>query len=165
MAEEKKQKTDYSKSVIYTIETKDGLYVGSTSNFKDRKTKHKNNINNKNSEKYNFKVYKNIRKNGGEWDMKILKQFPCDNRPQLEAEEQLCCDELNPNLNGYRCMGTDIKKNQKKWRDNNKEKYKEKYYSKKKEKITCECGAVVCRTNLSHHKKSAKHIDYLTENP
>ena len=45
MAEEK----DFSNACIYTIETKDGLYVGSTSNFKDRKTKHKTCIINKSS--------------------------------------------------------------------------------------------------------------------
>ena len=33
---------DYSKSVIYTIRSKDNIYVGSTVNFRSRKKQHKN---------------------------------------------------------------------------------------------------------------------------
>jgi len=129
----KKQKTDYSNACIYTIETKDGLYVGSSKNFKNRKDKHRNNISNKNSKDYNLKVYKNIRKNG-EWKMKILKPFPCDNVVQLEAEEQLCIYELNPNLNVRRSMGFDSQE----YYENNKEKIREgqkEYYENNREKI------------------------------
>tara|TARA_R110002050_G_scaffold246863_1_gene384643 strand:+ start:1141 stop:1311 length:171 start_codon:yes stop_codon:yes gene_type:complete len=43
----------------------------------------------------------------------------------------------------------------------NKNKY-EKIKGKQKEKITCECGALVSSCNLKRHKKSMKHIK-LTE--
>ena len=43
----------------------------------------------------------------------------------------------------------------------NKNKY-EKIKGKQKEKITCECGAIVLKTNIAQHKKSMKHIK-LTE--
>ena len=43
----------------------------------------------------------------------------------------------------------------KQYRENNKEKIK----ARKSEKITCECGLVVCRDGLSRHKKSQYHIN------
>ena len=47
----------------------------------------------------------------------------------------------------------------KKYYETNKEKIAE----KKKEKITCECDAIVCRTTLSRHKKSKKHLDKIIQ--
>ena len=47
---------DYSKCIIYTIRTPNGLYVGSTCNFINRKYGHKSAIHNENNEKYNIKV-------------------------------------------------------------------------------------------------------------
>ena len=48
------------------------------------------------------------------------------------------------------------------------EKSKENYYAnkveileKKKQKITCECGSVICRGEKARHFKSKKHADYL----
>jgi hypothetical protein len=47
------------------------------------------------------------------------------------------------------------------WRDNNKEKVKE-YNKKNKEKITCECGAVVGILVFNYtHLKTKKHIKYI----
>ena len=43
-----------------------------------------------------------------------------------------------------------IKAYQKVYRENNKEKISE--------KITCECGSVVRRSDLAKHKKTAKHL-------
>ena len=40
-------------------------------------------------------------------------------------------------------------------------KHKEKYLARDKEKVECECGAVVCRGYLREHKKSKKHQQYL----
>jgi len=62
-----------------------------------------------------------------------------------------------------------LSQQQKNWREDNKEKIKEYYEENKKEinkkkseKITCECGALVSKQNLSRHKKTMKHIK-LTE--
>ena len=41
---------------------------------------------------------------------------------------------------------------------------KAKILEKQKEKITCECGAVVCKYNLTRHKKSKKHINFINNN-
>lgn len=90
---------DYSKSIIYTIRTRDGLYVGSTTNFINRKYQHKQNI--KDCER---KLYKTIRENDGEWDMKPYKQFPCESKIQLVIEEERIRCELKADLNQQKCF-------------------------------------------------------------
>jgi hypothetical protein len=111
---------DYSKSIIYTIRTRDNLYVGSTTNFTDRKYKHKKSINISES-----KLYKTIRDNGGEWDMKPYKLFPCENKTELCIEEERIRCELNADLNMNVCYKHFHRKDaeyQKKWRENRKRK-------------------------------------------
>jgi hypothetical protein len=58
----------------------------------------------------------------------------------------------------------EIKVKGKKYREENKEEikeYSEKYYEENKEKITCECGSIVTKCNLTKHKKTKKHLEYL----
>ena len=131
-------------------------YVGSTANWKQRKQRHKNNCNNENSKKYNYKVYTLIRANGG-WDnfkmIEIGKQEQLTLRQAEFIEEQYRV-ELNANMNGQRCFRTEKEKqdyhkeHSKEWRENNKERLKKyaqtetakakqslankKYYDKKK---------------------------------
>ena len=60
--------TDYSKTIIYKIEhlhNKSLLYLGQTTNFTNRKHKHKSCCNK--PEMYNVKLYKMMRENGG-WE-------------------------------------------------------------------------------------------------
>jgi len=62
---------DYSKCCIYKIEHVNDdklIYIGNTTNFKQRKSAHKTCCNNENTNQYNYKVYKTIRENGG-WKM------------------------------------------------------------------------------------------------
>ena len=137
---------NYSKSIIYTIRTRDGLYVGSTTNFTKRKYQHKQNIKNRNT-----KLYQTIRDNGGEWDMKPYKEFPCETKQQLNIEEERIRCELKADLNMISCIENKekrknwLEKNKdyyKKWIENNKEKkreyqreYHKKYYEENKEEI------------------------------
>ena len=63
-----KQSIDFSKTVIYKIQNVDNpelLYIGSTSNFTQRKHQHKSNCRNDNGKEYNLKLYQTIRENGG----------------------------------------------------------------------------------------------------
>ena len=91
---------DYSKIVIYKIQhnTKsEFLYIGSTTDFTRRKTQHKSSCNKEKNVKYNRYVYTIIRENGG-WDcfsMVQIKEFPCNNRREAEAEEYKIIHELN----------------------------------------------------------------------
>lgn len=142
---------DYSKAVIYTIRTKDGLYVGSTTNFTKRKYQHKIKI-----QTSDENLYKNIRDNDGEWDMKPYKEFSCETKQQLNIEEERIRCELNANLNMNNCYGLNNKKISKRKHEyytNNKDEligkrktyyhdnrnkilnYKKDYYANNKEKI------------------------------
>jgi len=106
-----KTPTDYSKTIIYKIQGIDNpelLYVGSTTDFTKRKYHHKNNCDNPNNKGHNFKLYQMIRENGG-WDMfnmVIVKEFPCENKRQAEAEEDKWIREMKANLNSHRAFVT-----------------------------------------------------------
>ena len=129
---------DYSKCVIYTIKTGDGVYVGSTCNFNKRKCDHKRNINNEERKAYNFKIYKTIRENGGAWDMQPHSQFPCNSKMEMNIEEERVRKELNADLNMISCYGFDMKEYQTTYRLNNKDthnKYIKEYQLANKDKI------------------------------
>ena len=155
-------------------------YTGSTANWKARNYKHKFNCTNEKSDKYNLKVYKTIRANGG-WDN--FKMIQIGTRPQLtfRQAEQIEEDyrvELKATMNGKRCYLTEeqklelrkernkeyrennkdyINKYNKQWRTNNDE-YNKEY---KKEKIACDCGCIVARSDLAKHKRTQKHIEFI----
>jgi hypothetical protein len=163
---------NYNNGLIYTIRTGDSIYVGSTCNFNRRKQQHKGYIYNENSKKYGGKLYKTIRDNDGEWDMKPHKEFSCENKTQLTIEEERVRVEMNADLNMQSCHGIDknkAKETEKQWLLNNPDKKKridKKHYEKnidsilekKKEKTICECGCEVRLDVLQRHKRSSKHI-------
>ena len=53
----------------------------------------------------------------------------------------------------------EIYEKNKKYRENNKEKLNE----KSKEKITCECGSIVRKSDIAAHRKSLKHIAFIEQ--
>ncbi len=136
---------DYSKTLIYKIQHKSKdelLYVGSTTHFRNRKVKHKSSCYNPNGKSYNLKLYSTIRENGG-WDafnMVVIKEFPCENKRQAEAEEDRIMREMLSSLNTYRAYTTpEGKKEQmKEYREQNRDKLKEthkKYYNENRDKL------------------------------
>ena len=80
---------DYQKSLIYKIVCNDtnikNVYIGSTTNFKLRKSQHKSCCNNENSKKHNLNIYKFIRDNGGfeNWSMILIDYTPCNTKLEL----------------------------------------------------------------------------------
>jgi len=146
----------YQNGTIYTIKTDNGLYVGSTCDFTRRKRDHKSICFNENSKQYNLKVYKNIRKNGGEYTIEIYKMFPCNSVDELRIEEKNVIKYLNPNLNTYSAFQSveerkeETKEYYKKYRKQNKEKLAE--------KITCECGCQIRKYDIPRHRKTQKHL-------
>ena len=67
---------NYQNGLIYKLvsnnpDIKD-CYVGSSTNFKQRKADHKKNCNSEKSKKYNLNVYKFIRENGGDGDVDMV---------------------------------------------------------------------------------------------
>ena len=133
-----KTPTDYSKSLIYKLVCLDtditDIYVGSTTSFKHRKSRHKTNCNNEKTSAYNFNVYKFIRENGGweAWNMILIEYYPCKTKLELDKREREIIEELKSTLNKNIPSRT-IKE----WREDNKEQiavYRKKYYDDNKEK-------------------------------
>ena len=84
--------TDYSNCYIYHIVDSDKVvhYVGSTSNFNSRKSKHKYCCNTENNRSYNMDIYKHIRANGG-WD--VFEMVPIRKIENISNKTELCIEE------------------------------------------------------------------------
>jgi len=134
---------DYVIYKIVCLSNPELVYVGTTANFYNRRTRHRQSCNNPNGKGYNQKIYVIIRENGG-WDnfnMIIIdecKQITLTKSRQLEEEWRI---KLNANLNSYKCFQTKedfLELYKKKYYENNKEVISEKskiYYENNKEKI------------------------------
>tara|TARA_R110001592_G_scaffold264161_1_gene529526 strand:+ start:16 stop:438 length:423 start_codon:yes stop_codon:yes gene_type:complete len=138
---------DYSKCVIYTIKSGDGLYVGSTCNFNNRKYGHKYNIYNESDDKYNMKLYKTIRENDGAWDMQPHSQYPCKSKMEMAIEEERVRKELKADLNMNSCYKLD----------------NERIRQRQNKKLDCECGGKFTFTNRMSHFRTKKHINYFNK--
>jgi len=135
---------DYSFGLIYKIVCNDititNIYVGSTTNFKQRKYKHKSCSDNK----LQLKIYQIINDNGGwnNWSMIEIEKYPCKDKRELEARERYWFELLNADLNilsPFRTQDENIKLN-KVWCEEDKKNNPEKYtelniirYEKRKE--------------------------------
>lgn len=154
-------KTDYSKGLIYKLCCKDPnikqIYIGSTVNFRGRKSNHKAGCNTPTHRDYNTKKSKFIREHGGweNWEMILIEYYSATDLRDLEQRERYWFDELSSNLNTnkpytsteerkeYNRKTANLyhqnnKEKEKLYRDNNKEKIKEQkkeYYIKKKDYI------------------------------
>ena len=175
-------KTDYSKGLIYKLCCKDTnikeIYIGSTTNFRVRKRKHKQSCNNPNHIEYNTIKSKFIREHGGweNWEMILVEYYNATDRLDLRKRERYWYDELSANLNSakpYRSV-EERKKYEKEYYEENKEKMKENYennkekmkenYENNKEKMTCDCGTDLFKHNYKKHLKSKKHIKWFNNN-
>ena len=155
---------DYSKCCIYKIEHIDDdslVYVGHTTSFDKRKTKHKSVCYNANDRHYNLKVYQMIRENGG-WEMfKMIEveKYSCNDKREAERRENEVMKELKANMNTKNSYRTEeenklymkeyntnyyevhkekIQQQVKEYRENNKPKLQEQrkeYYETNKPKI------------------------------
>lgn len=156
--------TKYDNCSIYKLCCKNpeinDFYIGSTKNFRNRKYTHKGSCNNINRQEYSRYMYQFIREHGGwnNWDMIELKKVSCENKRELLLLERQVFEELKPTLNCNTPFTTLEEKRQQKKKLHNRLHYNE----RKREKITCECGAVVSRTHMARHKnESKKHKKYL----
>ena len=84
---------DFTNSIIYHIrhmESKEVVYVGSTTNFSQRKTKHKYNCNHEGKECFTYPIYSHIRDNGGFdcFEVIPIQSLKLENKTQLLIAEQ-----------------------------------------------------------------------------
>ena len=157
---------DYKKCVIYTIRTGEGLYVGSTCNFNNRKYEHKSTMNNEKSKGYNIKLYQTIRENDGAWDMQPHSEYPCNSKIEMNIEEERIRKELNANLNMYSCFQTKEERLKYHQEQDSKRRlnpvrnqYIKTYLKNWDSIMICECGASHKKSNKSRHLKTQRHIN------
>lgn len=144
----KNNKIDYTTQPIsfYRFVCEDenitSTYVGHTSNFTRRKSEHKKicNCNNVNDRRYNLKVYKTIRENGGwdNWRMIEIKNQLCESKRHAEKIEQELIEQYKSELNSHKAFRTSITEYYKQYNLENKQKIAEKnrqYEQQNKEKI------------------------------
>jgi hypothetical protein len=146
---------NYKNTVIYKIICKDetitDIYIGHTTNFKQRNKLHKSTCNVESLKGYNYKIYKIIRENGGwdNWNMTTIEEYPCESVNEARERERYWIEkessQLNvtiPNRNKkeyaqiYRVVHKEeISEKAKIYRNNNKDKIKD-YIESNKEKIS-----------------------------
>ena len=173
-----------SKYIIYKIccdDLPDYNYVGSTKAFRQRKKNHK-----ERSLTEKSKLYVTIRENGGwdKWDMQPLEEcdVSIDTFIKAKIREEEWRVKLNANLNMNVCFSSEEnKKNKKleadiryrknnkeiiderfkKWKEENKEHYKNVKEKSQSKIVICDCGCEVRKDSLIKHKKSNKHFNLL----
>lgn len=170
----------YSKSKIYKLQCDDGYYyIGSTTApLSKRLGGHKT----KSKFRLNEKKYQHINTIG--WDkvkIVLVSEHCLENKEQLLREEDKHIRECREDPFCLNCRAAvidliDVRNKQKIYRDNNKEKNKErhkKYYEENKNiiqekknkrrntKYTCNCGVIIIYSYKSRHEKTKKHIDYV----
>jgi hypothetical protein len=137
-------KTDYSRTIIYVIKCKDDNiteeYIGSTTQFNERKCHHKSACNNEKLKSYNELKYKFIRDNGGwtNWIMLEVLKYPCNDKNEARMKEEEIRIERRAKLNSHKAFNTETKKEyDKKYREANKEeiKLRDKQYNEANKEI------------------------------
>jgi len=142
---------DYSKSIIYTIRSRDNIYVGSTLNIRTRKNQHKHCIYNENRKEYNYKLYKTIRENNNEWDMQPYSKYSCKDKLELTIEEERVRQLLKADMNSQSCgTGLTEKEYKKQYNEEHKDEVKQ-YYEEHKDKIS--------ERRKQYYKKNKDKID------
>lgn len=118
-----KTQIDYSNTVIYKLVHQDDIsnqhiYIGSTTNFKQRKSAHKSNCNQETSKESKQSKYVFIRENGGweKWRMIEIEKYPCDDKREAENRERYWIEFYKCKLNYYIPTRTN-----KEWRNDNLE--------------------------------------------
>ena len=105
--------------------------------------------------------------------MRTKKEYLVENADKIKAYRVKNADKIKEREKVYRVKNADkIKEQKKAYNIENSDKIKErekvyrvknadKIKEKKKEKITCECGLIVCKNYLSEHRKTKKHLKLL----
>ena len=124
-----KKPIDYSNTHFYKIVCKDtnikDCYVGHTTDFTNRRYKHKYSCENPNDKRHNFYIYDFIRKNGcwENWTMIEIEKRNCENSLEARRIEREYIEQLNASLNCKKPYSTDEEIRM--WKKTSMEEYKE----------------------------------------
>jgi hypothetical protein len=121
---------------------------------------------NKNKEYYENNKDKNkeYRENNKDKIKEKNKEYRENNKDKIKEYRENNKDKIKEY---YENNKDKLNEKNKEYYENNKDKIKEQkkeYYENNKEKIICECGSIYSRSYLSYHKKSLKHINYISIN-
>lgn len=127
------------KYIIYKIEIKDYIYIGSTRNFTQRKASHKTSCLYESQANHNCLLYKTIRENGG-WScctMVPVKEIEVESKTQAHIAEEATRIEYNAQMNMVRAHRTEEQKKEdaKQYNQTDACKQYQKQY-KKKQRLT-----------------------------
>jgi len=169
---------NWSKCIIYKIWKDDDFYVGSTTDFTNRKRTHKQSCNNEKDKAYNYKIYQTIREKGGwfTWEMTPLEEYKeCKSQIESRIREEEWRVKIQSNLNSQKCFSAETRQEYHKiYYEENKEEVAEQrkiYYQenkeevakKKKEKYECVCGSICRKSTKARHERSQKHISFISQ--
>ena len=103
---------DYSNCCICKIEHIENdtfIYVGHTTNFKQRQAEHKKKCNTKIRKEFKFKLYTMLRENGGFEMFKMIEveKYHCNDKREAEKGENEVMKELKANMNKNRSFTTE----------------------------------------------------------
>jgi len=166
---------DFTNSIIYHIrhmESKEVVYVGSTTKFSQRKAKHKYDCNHEEDNHFTIPIYCHIRNNGGFGCFEVIpiQSLKLENKTQLLIAEQVEIDRHQTLVNSYKAhtpieqKRIDNNERHKKYRQEHKQyhkKYREEHKAelneKAKQKIECKfCTKQITKGNISQHMKTCK---------
>lgn len=163
--------------IIYKIYSNDcdEFYIGSTHNFRQRKSKHKINANGNEKVKQRLKLYQTINEYGGwdNWNMVLLEI--CDKNIKTKTDARMREEEwrvkLNATLNSQRAYVSEEQKKEenkiksKEWMSENYEyykNYKKNYNNENPEKIKQQKAEEFQRNKETYNERRIKS---LSENP
>jgi hypothetical protein len=179
---------DFTNSIIYHIrhiESKEIVYVGSTTKFPQRKAIHKYDCNHEEGKRFTFPIYCHIRNNGGYdcFEVIPIKSLKLENKTQLLIAEQEEIDRHRTLVNGRKAHRTieekriyhnernkqynqehkeELKKYLKLYYQENKEIINEKRHQKQNQPVKCPiCNSISLRVNLKRHQRTKKCQEYL----
>jgi hypothetical protein len=133
----------YETCIIYMLTINEECYIGSTFDFNQRMINHKSDCYNENGERYNFKIYKYIRGNGG-WNnvnISIIDVYYLVNRKFKKETEQYYMEYFQSGLNSNKAFtgvepGLNKHEYDKQYYEHNVEKFKQRrkqYYEANKQ--------------------------------
>jgi hypothetical protein len=122
---------------------------------KEYREKNREIINEKLKEYYH--ANKEQRKEYRKKNKDIIKEY-------YEKYREVNKEELKEYNKEYRKKNKEeLKEYDKEYKEKNKEKINKRRRIKYQEKITCECGTEVSRQNVTRHKRTIKHINYINK--
>ena len=157
---------NYQDGKIYKLVGGGLTYYGSTCNELYKRIYHHKYKSNKCKSKLLFDTGDNVK-------IILVEKYPCNDRMELSSRERYyienneCVNKVIPSRT-HKQYREDNKDKIKQYREDNKDKIKQYYEDNKdkildykSEKITCECGSVIRKGELSRHKQTKKHLTFI----